>query len=97
MKWRDVFASWLKEFKWSSSQHAPSIDEYIEVAMTSIAIQVITLPAYCLACSGAPKDNIKSHYSKITKLAMFCARLLNDSQSYQVIVTHSIDVSYLLN
>ncbi|CAL9203285.1 S-linalool synthase-like [Musa acuminata AAA Group] len=81
--WRDVFASWLKEFKWSSSQHAPSIDEYIEVAMTSIAIQVITLPAYCLACSGAPKDNIKSHYSKITKLAMFCARLLNDSQSYQ--------------
>ncbi|THU44186.1 hypothetical protein C4D60_Mb02t04750 [Musa balbisiana] len=86
--WRDVFASWLKEFKWSSSKHAPSIDEYIEVATTSIAIQVITLPACCLACSGAPKDNIKSRYSKITKLAMFCARLLNDSQSYQRELEH---------
>ncbi|CAL9765991.1 unnamed protein product [Musa acuminata subsp. burmannicoides] len=86
--WRDVFASWLKEFKWSSSQHAPSIDEYIEVATTSVAIQVMTLPACCLACSGAPKDNIKSHYSKITKLAMFCARLLNDSQSYQRELEH---------
>ncbi|CAL9136411.1 unnamed protein product [Musa acuminata var. zebrina] len=86
--WRDAFASWLKEFKWSSSQHAPSIDEYIEVATTSVAIQVMTLPACCLACSGAPKDNIKSRYSKITKLAMFCARLLNDSQSYQRELEH---------
>ncbi|XP_058073244.1 (E,E)-geranyllinalool synthase-like isoform X3 [Magnolia sinica] len=82
--WYETFVSWLKEAEWSRMLIAPSIDEYIQTGMISIAAHTITLPAIYLIGPRLSKCLIRpSHTEIITKLLMVITRLLNDIQSYQ--------------
>ncbi|KAI8000000.1 (E,E)-geranyllinalool synthase [Camellia lanceoleosa] len=82
--WRETFVSWMTETMWSKSGYLPSMDEYIETGMTSIATNVIALPASCFLNPSLPNYKLKpTQYETITELLMASARLLNDIQSYQ--------------
>lgn len=85
LKWYETFVSWLKEAEWSRSRYAPSIDEYIETGMTSIAVHTMILPACYLASTGLSMHQMDhSDADVITRLLMISSRLLNDMQSYEV-------------
>ncbi|XP_052182999.1 (E,E)-geranyllinalool synthase [Diospyros lotus] len=82
--WRETFRSWMMESSWMKSGYVPSMEEYIETGMTSIAVHMLVLPPYYFINPKLPKHKlILSHYETITKLLMAAARLLNDIQSYQ--------------
>lgn len=87
MKWYETFASWLLETKWSKSGYIPSKHEYLDNARISVATQTMVLPASCFLNPGSPECKLK-HFQNgsITKLLMVVSRLLNDTQSYQVII-----------
>ena len=85
MKWYETFASWLVETKWSRIGYIPSMHEYLDTGMISIATHTLVLPASCFLNPNLPKCKLKpSQYETITKLLMVIARLLNDIQSHQV-------------
>ncbi|XP_038979089.1 (E,E)-geranyllinalool synthase-like [Phoenix dactylifera] len=86
--WRDVFNVWLKESEWSRSRHAPSIDEYLQVGMISVAVQAMFLPSCYLASPKHPQNTRGTRYSKTTKLLMLSTRLLNDMESYEKEMKH---------
>ncbi|KAK3433160.1 hypothetical protein EUGRSUZ_D00680 [Eucalyptus grandis] len=82
--WSETFHSWLMEAKWSRSGGAPTMQEYLDVGMTSIATHILVLPSSCLASPTTPLHQLwSSPYQPITKLLMVITRLLNDIQSYQ--------------
>ncbi|KAH7838107.1 hypothetical protein Vadar_022141 [Vaccinium darrowii] len=77
--WGETFSSWMMETTWSKTGFVPSLDEYLQMGMTSIATHTMILPALFFL-----NYNLKSdHYESITKLLMASSRLLNDIQSYQ--------------
>jgi hypothetical protein len=85
----------MVERTWSDSGYLPSTDEYLDTGMISIAIHTMVLPASCFLRQSSPNQKLKpAEYAKITKLLMTAARLLNDTQSYQV--KSSIVLQYLL-
>ncbi|PSS24664.1 (E,E)-geranyllinalool synthase [Actinidia chinensis var. chinensis] len=83
--WIETFVSWLTESTWSNTGYVPSLDEYLQTGMTSIATHIMTLPAMCFSNSSIhPTCKLNpNHYENITNLLMASARLLNDIQSYQ--------------
>ncbi|WJZ96336.1 hypothetical protein VitviT2T_015030 [Vitis vinifera] len=82
--WYETFASWLVETKWSRIGYIPSMHEYLDTGMISIATHTLVLPASCFLNPNLPKCKLKpSQYETITKLLMVIARLLNDIQSHQ--------------
>ncbi|KAJ4962282.1 hypothetical protein NE237_022221 [Protea cynaroides] len=84
--WYQTFFSWMIEARWSKSGYVPSIDEYLENAMISVAAHTITLPPASLMNQPLPKYMMRcDQYETLTKLLMVSARLLNDIQSYEVL------------
>ncbi|KAH0462557.1 hypothetical protein IEQ34_010132 [Dendrobium chrysotoxum] len=84
MKWKEIFKSWLKEAEWSRSRHYPSIDQYIENAATSIAVEMIILPACYLTNSTVDAEEFWNFSNTmITKSLLVLCRLLNDLESYE--------------
>ncbi|KAI0512274.1 hypothetical protein KFK09_012913 [Dendrobium nobile] len=82
--WKEIFKSWLKEAEWSRSSHYPSIDQYIENATTSIAVDMIILTACYLTNSKVDAEEFWSfNNTMITKSLMISCRLLNDLESYE--------------
>ncbi|KAE7995617.1 hypothetical protein FH972_000393 [Carpinus fangiana] len=82
--WYETFASWFTESTWGKTGRIPSMKEYLETGMTSIATHTIVLPASCFLNPSLPISKLRSQqYESITKLLMLIARLLNDVQSYQ--------------
>ncbi|GMY37277.1 S-linalool synthase-like [Fagus crenata] len=82
--WYETFDSWHTESKWIKTGYVPSMNEYLETGMISIATHTMVLPASCFLKPSLPNSKIKPvHYENITKLLMVIARLLNDIQSYQ--------------
>ncbi|XP_058202818.1 (E,E)-geranyllinalool synthase-like [Rhododendron vialii] len=82
--WQETFGSWLVETTWSNNGYIPSMEEYLETGMISIANHTIVLPASCFLNLNLPNHKLKpSQYEPITKLLMASSRLLNDIQSYQ--------------
>ncbi|KAI8567581.1 hypothetical protein RHMOL_Rhmol02G0133000 [Rhododendron molle] len=82
--WRETFASWLVETTWSKNGYIPSMEEYLDTGMISIANHTIVLPASCFLNPNLPNHKLKpSQYEPITKSLMASSRLLNDIQSYQ--------------
>lgn len=76
----------MVERTWSDTGYLASMDEYLDVGKISIGAHTIILPACCFLSPDFPLEKIKpANYGKITKLFMSTARLLNDTQSYQVI------------
>nr|AIL54749.1 putative geranyllinalool synthase [Petunia integrifolia subsp. inflata] len=80
--WQETFLSWMMESRWSGSGIVPSMDQYLDVGLTSIAAHAIVLQAASLASPSLPTENLPN-YENITKLLMATTRLLNDIQSYQ--------------
>lgn len=74
----------MVERRWSMAEHRPTMDEYLETGMTSIAAHAIALPA-----TNFLNGDDGFEYHNITKLLMAIARLANDTQSYQVIILPS--------
>lgn len=76
----------MMETTWSINGYVPSIDDYLETGMTSIAAHTIVLPSLCLLNQSLPNyDKLKPpHLDVITKLLMVMTRMLNDIQSYEV-------------
>nr|QWQ79580.1 TPS22 [Juglans sigillata] len=69
---------------WSKTGYIPSMDEYLETGMTSIATHTQVLSASCFLDPSLPNSKLRPpQYENITKLLMIIARLLNDTQSYQ--------------
>ncbi|KAL6991019.1 geranyllinalool synthase [Sarracenia purpurea var. burkii] len=83
--WSKAFCSWLVESTWSETGYVPTLDEYLQTGIISIAIHVMALPALCFLNPNLhPNCELKpDHYETITTLLMASARLLNDIQSYQ--------------
>ncbi|XP_057962210.1 (E,E)-geranyllinalool synthase-like [Malania oleifera] len=82
--WYETFHSWLIETTRSCCGHIPTIDEYLETGMTSIAVHTMVLPASCFLRPRLPNDKLKpAQYESITRFLMVITRLLNDMQSYQ--------------
>ncbi|KAL3519684.1 hypothetical protein ACH5RR_017833 [Cinchona calisaya] len=83
--WRETFVSWMMEKAWSDSGYLPSVHEYLDTGMISIAVHTLVLPASrFLSQSLTMEQHFKpAHYGKITELLMATTRLLNDTQSYQ--------------
>ncbi|KAH0460967.1 hypothetical protein IEQ34_008542 [Dendrobium chrysotoxum] len=83
--WKEIFNSWLKEAEWSKSLRYPSIDQYIEIAKTSIAVQMMILPACYLTNSKITLEESWWDFSNtmITNSLMVSCRLLNDLESYE--------------
>ncbi|KAI7981277.1 (E,E)-geranyllinalool synthase [Camellia lanceoleosa] len=82
--WRETFASWMVEATWSSTGYMPSLHEYLDTGMTSIAAHTMVLPASCFLNPKLPHHKLKCcQYETITKLLMAATRLLNDIQSYE--------------
>ncbi|XP_021902270.1 (E,E)-geranyllinalool synthase-like [Carica papaya] len=84
--WRETFMSWLTEATWSKTGCVPSMDEYLQTGMISIAAHTLVLPAACFLNPSLPNEIFKSfsyEYQTLTKLVMLICRLLNDTQSYQ--------------
>ncbi|XP_058196741.1 (E,E)-geranyllinalool synthase-like [Rhododendron vialii] len=77
--WGETFGSWMMETTWSKTGYLPSLDEYLQTGMTSIATHTMIMPALCFLNYDLKSD----HYQSITKLLMASSRLLNDIQSYQ--------------
>ena len=87
VKWRETFNSWLTETTWGKSGYIPSMDEYLETGMISIATHILVLTSSCFLNPGLPKSKVKPQkYENVTQLLMATARLLNDIQSYKVIL-----------
>ncbi|KAG7962215.1 hypothetical protein I3843_09G054300 [Carya illinoinensis] len=82
--WYETFLSWFTESMWSKTGCIPSVDEYLETGMTSIATHTLVLPASFFLDPSFPNSKLgPPQYENITKLLMIIARLLNDTQSYQ--------------
>ncbi|KAJ4849671.1 hypothetical protein Tsubulata_019869 [Turnera subulata] len=82
--WKETFASWYQEAKWSRTDFIPSKEEYLRTGMTSIATHTIVLPAACFLSPSLQSYELSAtHYETITKLLMIIPRLLNDTQSYK--------------
>lgn len=91
MKWCETFASWLEEAKWSKSGYIPSLSEYLDNAGISVAAHSLVLPASCFLSASLPEFKLKpfnDQYQTITKLLMDVSRLLNDTQTYRVIISN---------
>ncbi|KAI3697982.1 hypothetical protein L6452_31090 [Arctium lappa] len=64
--------------------YMPSVDEYLQTGMISIATHVLVLTSACFLNPSLPKNKIKPpKYENITQSLMTSARLLNDIQSHQ--------------
>lgn len=86
LKWREIFNSWLTETIWGKSGYKPSVDEYLETGMISIATHILVLTSSCFLNPSLPRNKVKPpKYENITQSLMATTRLLNDIQSYQVI------------
>ncbi|TXG47338.1 hypothetical protein EZV62_026632 [Acer yangbiense] len=82
--WYETFASWLIEAKRCKSGSIPSMDEYLETGMTSVATHTLVLMSSYLLNPSLPIHKLRPpQYETITKLLMLLTRLLNDTQSYQ--------------
>ncbi|KAK0578800.1 hypothetical protein LWI29_016426 [Acer saccharum] len=82
--WYETFDSWLTEAKRSKSGSIPSMDEYLETGMTSIATHTLVLIGSCFLNPSLPIHKLRPpQYETITKLLMLLSRLWNDTQSYQ--------------
>ncbi|GJY13172.1 (E,E)-geranyllinalool synthase-like protein [Tanacetum coccineum] len=80
--WRETFNSWLTETTWGKSGYIPSMDEYLETGMISIATHILVLTSSCFL--NLPKSKVKPQkYESVTESLMATARLLNDIQSYK--------------
>ena len=77
----------MTEKTWSDTGYLPSMEEYLETGMVSIAAHTRVLPASRFLCQKLPVEEFKpGKYRDITKLLMASTRLVNDTQSYQVII-----------
>ncbi|KAH0462534.1 hypothetical protein IEQ34_010109 [Dendrobium chrysotoxum] len=83
--WKDIFMSWLKEVEWSKNSHYPPIDQYIENAKTSVAVEMILLPKCYLTKSKISLQESCWDFRSaiITKSLEVLCRLLNDLESYE--------------
>ncbi|KAG5561552.1 hypothetical protein RHGRI_004560 [Rhododendron griersonianum] len=82
--WQETFGAWLVETTWSNNGYIPSMEEYLETGMISIASHTMVLPASCFLNPNLLNHKLKpSQNEPITKLLMASSRLLNDIQSYQ--------------
>ncbi|KAI3829313.1 hypothetical protein L1987_03433 [Smallanthus sonchifolius] len=82
--WREIFNSWLTETTWGRSGYIPSVDEYLQTSMVSIATHILVLTSSCFLNPSLPENKVKPQkYEKITQALMATTRLLNDIQSYQ--------------
>ncbi|KAK6932513.1 Terpene synthase, N-terminal domain [Dillenia turbinata] len=82
--WIEIFNSWTKEAEWSRSRATPSMDEYLENGMISIAAHLFALTGSSFLTSSFPDEKLWNDQGHtITKLLMITSRLLNDIQSYQ--------------
>ncbi|KAM0012155.1 putative alpha-farnesene synthase [Helianthus debilis subsp. tardiflorus] len=82
--WRETFNSWLTETTWGKSGYIPSVDEYLQTSMISIATHVLVMTSSCFLNPSLPENKVKPQvYENITQSLMATTRLLNDIQSYQ--------------
>ncbi|XP_071721030.1 S-linalool synthase [Rutidosis leptorrhynchoides] len=82
--WREIFNAWLTETIWGKSGYKPSLNEYLETGMISIATHVLVLTSSCFLDPSLPRNKVKPQkYENITQSLMATTRLLNDIQSYQ--------------
>ncbi|KAJ0016946.1 hypothetical protein Pint_10679 [Pistacia integerrima] len=69
--WYETFDSWLTEANWSRSGRIPSVNEYLEIGMISIATHILTLIASCFLNPSLPSYKLRPpQYEKLTKLLM---------------------------
>ncbi|XP_076910575.1 S-linalool synthase-like [Bidens hawaiensis] len=82
--WKETFNSWLTETTWGRSGYIPSVDEYLQISMISIATHILVLTSSCFLNPSIPENKVKPQkYESITQSLMATTRLLNDIQSYQ--------------
>eukprot|EP01018_Ginkgo_biloba_P016472 Gb_08043 [translate_table: standard] len=81
--WEDYFKSYFEEGKWTSAQHVPTFDDYLQDAVVSIGFRVLMLYSVLFMDIMLP-DNILQQVdfpSKLPELIALTWRLSNDTRS----------------
>lgn len=75
----------MVEVEWQSSQHAPTLEEYMRNAVVSFALGPIVLPALYFVRQELLEHAVKDQeYDELFRLMSTCGRLLNDIQGFEV-------------
>nr|CAB3488229.1 unnamed protein product [Digitaria exilis] len=83
--WLDLLRSMMVEVEWQSSQHAPTLEEYMRNAVVSFALGPIVLPALYFVRQELLEHAVKDQeYDELFRLMSTCGRLLNDIQGFEV-------------
>ncbi|KAH9310981.1 hypothetical protein KI387_026016, partial [Taxus chinensis] len=82
--WCRLLSSMMKEAEWAKTGYLPSMQEYMEIGKTSIALEPIVLTSlYFVGPKLSEQIILHNEYSNLIQLANVCGRLLNDIQSYK--------------
>ncbi|KAF8649965.1 hypothetical protein HU200_064121 [Digitaria exilis] len=82
--WLDLLRSVMVEVEWQSSQHAPTLEEYMRNAVVSFALGPIVLPALYFVRQELLEHAVKDQeYDELFRLMSTCGRLLNDIQGFE--------------
>lgn len=75
----------MVEVEWQSSQHVPTLEEYMRNAVVSFALGPIVLPALYFVRQELLEHAVNDQeYDKLFWLMSTCGRLLNDIQGFEV-------------
>ncbi|KAH9310980.1 hypothetical protein KI387_026015, partial [Taxus chinensis] len=79
-----LLTSMMKEAEWTKTGYTPSMQEYMEIRKTSIALEpIVLIPLYFVGPKLSEQIIHHNEYSNLMQLVNVCGRLLNDIQSYK--------------
>ncbi|KAH9310979.1 hypothetical protein KI387_026014 [Taxus chinensis] len=82
--WYRLLSSMMKEAEWAKTGYIPSMQEYMEIGKTSIALEpIVLIPLYFVGPKLSEQIIHHNEYSNLMQLVNVCGRLLNDIQSYK--------------
>nr|QWV53992.1 kaurene synthase-like 1 [Chamaecyparis formosensis] len=84
-KWLDLFRRYTKETEWMERRHSPSLDEYWENAVESIALGVTTLTPI-FSTGDVLSDHLLQKFdfrADFLNLVSLTGRLINDVRTFQ--------------
>ena len=84
MQWAELVRAMMVETEWRMSGRVPSMEEYMRVALPSIALGPILCISLYLVGPELPDDVVRGHeYSELLRHTNICSRLKNDLATYE--------------
>jgi len=84
MQWAELVRAMMVETEWRMSGRVPSMEEYMRVALPSIAVGPVLCSSLYLVGPELPDDVVRGHeYSELLRHTNICSRLKNDLATYE--------------